>query len=110
MHFRFKICFVKKDTVLFTSPTILLITLLGSVKFCPRQNKLRFEGIKEHQNESWEDCENKIYDLLENKLEMDNENAFIDSSNKNIELGRNTRIDHDLKLLKFRFLRTRLIF
>ena len=79
-------------------------------EFCPRQNKLRFEGIKEHQNESWEDCENKIYDLLENKLEMDNENAFIDSSNKNIELGRNTRIDHDLKLLKFRFLRTRLIF
>ena len=41
---------------------------------------------------------------------MDNENAFIDSSNKNIKLGRNTRIDHDLKLLKFRFLRIRLIF
>ena len=64
MYFRFKICFVKKDTVLFTSPTILLITLVGSVKFCPRQNKLRFEGIKEHQNESWEDCENKIYDFM----------------------------------------------
>ena len=89
---------------------MLLTTLVGSVKFCPRQNNLRFEGIKEHQNESWEDCKNKIYDLLENKLERDNENAFIDSSNKNIELGRNTRINDDLKLLRFRFLRTRLIF
>ena len=37
---------------------------------CSRRNNLRFEGIKEHENESWEDCENKIYDLLENKLEM----------------------------------------
>ena len=42
-----------------------------------RQNNLRFEGIKEHENESWEDCENKIYDLLENKLEMDIENVVI---------------------------------
>ena len=42
-----------------------------------RQNNLRFEGIKKHENESWEDCENKIYDLLENKLEMDIENVVI---------------------------------
>ena len=43
-----------------------------------RWNNLRFEGIKEHENESWEDCENKIYDLLENKLEMDIENFLIE--------------------------------
>ena len=43
-----------------------------------RRNNLRFEGIKEHENESWEDCENKIYDLLENKLEMDIENIVIE--------------------------------
>ena len=24
-----------------------------------RRNKVRFEGIKEHENESWENCENK---------------------------------------------------
>ena len=24
----------------------------------------RFEGIKKHKNELWEDCEDKIYDLL----------------------------------------------
>ena len=40
-----------------------------------RENNLRFEGIKEHENESWEDCKNYI--LLENKLEMDNENVVI---------------------------------
>ena len=55
-----------------------------------RQNNLRYEGIKEHENESWEDCENKICDLLENKLEMDIENAVIERA---IKPGRKTRID-----------------
>ena len=45
---------------------------------CSRRNNLRFEWIKEYENESWEDCENKIYDLLENKLEMDIENVVIE--------------------------------
>ena len=44
---------------------------------CSRQNNLRFEGIKEHENESWEDCESIIYNLLEKKLEMDIENIVI---------------------------------
>ena len=35
----------------------------------------RFEGTKEHENELWEDCKN--YNLLANKLEMDNENVVI---------------------------------
>ena len=48
---------------------------------------------KEHENESWEDCENKIYNLLEIKLEMDLKTL---SSSKNIESGRNTRINRDL--------------
>ena len=42
-----------------------------------RRNNLRFDGIKEHENESWEDCKNKIYDLLENKIEVDIENVVI---------------------------------
>ena len=57
---------------------------------CSRQNNLRFQGIKEHENESWEDCENKIYDLLENKLEMDIENVVIKLV---IEPGKKTRIN-----------------
>ena len=56
----------------------------------PSQNNLRFEGIKEHENESWEDCENKIYDLLENKLEMDIENVVIKLA---IEPGKKKRIN-----------------
>ena len=43
-----------------------------------RGNSLRFEGIKEHENESWEDSENKIYDLLEKKIEMDIEHVVIE--------------------------------
>ena len=43
-----------------------------------RWNNLRFEETTEHKNEPWEDCENKIYDLLENKLEMDIENVVIE--------------------------------
>ena len=45
-----------------------------------KQNNLRFEGIKYHENESWEDCENKIYDLLEKKLEMNTERVVIEQA------------------------------
>ena len=55
---------------------------LIDLKDRPRRNNLRFEEIKEHENESWEDCENKIYDLLENKLEMDIENAVIEQAHR----------------------------
>ena len=51
---------------------------LVDLEDCSRRNNLRFEGIKEHENESWEDCKNKIYDLLENKLQMDIENVIIE--------------------------------
>ena len=47
-----------------------------------RRNNLRFEGITEHENESWDDCENKIYDLLENKLEIDIENVVIERAHR----------------------------
>ena len=54
-----------------------------------RWNNLRFEGIKEHENESWEDCENKIYDLLENKLEMDIENVVIERAHRTGKKNKN---------------------
>ena len=62
---------------------------------CSRQNNLRFEGIKEHENESWEDCKTKTYNLLENRLEMDIENV-VEQASKHIEPGRKKRIDYDL--------------
>ena len=48
-----------------------------------RRNNLRFE------NESWEDCENKIYDLLENKLEMDIENVVIERAHRTGKKNKN---------------------
>ena len=54
-----------------------------------RRNNLRFEGIKEHENEAWEDCENKIYDLLANKLEMNIENVFIERTHRTRKKNKN---------------------
>ena len=43
-----------------------------------RRSNLTFEGVKEHENESWEDYKNKIYDLLEKNIEMDIEYVVIE--------------------------------
>ena len=42
-----------------------------------RRNNLRILGIEEDPRESWEECENKIHDLLEEELEMDTSNITI---------------------------------
>ena len=55
----------------------------------PRRNNLTFEEIKEHERESWEDCENKIYDLLEKKLEMDIENVVIERAHQTTKKSKN---------------------
>ena len=54
-----------------------------------RQNNLRFERIKEHESESWEDCKNKICDLLGNKLEMDIENVVIEPAHRTGKRNKN---------------------
>ena len=35
-----------------------------------RRNNLRIDGIEEKPNETWEDCEIEIQELIKNKLEM----------------------------------------
>ena len=62
---------------------------LVDLKDCCSRNNLRFEGIKEHENKSWEYCENKIYDLLENKLEMDIENIVIERAHRTGKKNKN---------------------
>ena len=47
-----------------------------------RRNNLRILGIKEDPRESWEECENKIYDLLKEKLEMDTGNITIERAHR----------------------------
>ena len=54
-----------------------------------RRNNLRCEGIKQPENKSWEDCENKIYDLLENKLEMAIENVAIERAHRTRKKNKN---------------------
>ena len=43
-----------------------------------RRSNLRILGIKEDPRESWEECENKFYDLLEEKLEMDTSDIIME--------------------------------
>ena len=47
-----------------------------------RRNNLRILGIKEDPRESWEECENKTYDLFEEKLEMDTSNITIERAHR----------------------------
>ena len=54
-----------------------------------RQKYLRFEQIKEHENESWEDCESKISNLLENKLEVDIEIVVIEQLHRTGKKSKN---------------------
>ena len=35
-----------------------------------RRNKLRIDGIEETPNETWEDCEIKMQELIKNKLKI----------------------------------------
>ena len=55
-----------------------------------RRNNLRILGIKEYLQGSWKECEKKIYDLLEEKLEMDTSNITID---RRIVLEKNRTIN-----------------
>ena len=54
-----------------------LVDLEGS-----RRNNLRILGIKEDPRESWEECESKIYDLLEEKLEIYTSNITIERAHR----------------------------
>ena len=47
-----------------------------------RRNNLRKLGIKEDPRESWEECENNIYDLLEEKLEIDTSSITIERAHR----------------------------
>ena len=74
-----------------TKPSWAIETDTKSVDLADRsrRNNLRFEGIKEHENESWEDYKNEIYDLLENKLEMDIENVVIERAHRTGKKNKN---------------------
>ena len=51
---------------------------LMDLKDGSRRNNLPVLGIKKDHRELWEECENKIYDLLDEKLEIGRSNICID--------------------------------
>ena len=62
---------------------------MGNLEDHSRQNNLRFEGTKEHENKSWKDFENKIYDLLENKLEIDSGIVVMEQAHRTRKKNKN---------------------
>ena len=63
-----------------TEPTwaLQICRKIVDLKDRSRRNNLRILCIKEDPKESCEECKNKIYDLLEEKLEMDTSNITIE--------------------------------
>ena len=47
-----------------------------------RRNNLRILGIKEDPQKSWEECQNQIFDLLSEKLEMYTRNKNIERADR----------------------------
>ena len=37
-----------------------------------RPNNIRIDGIKEHNKESWEECERKVHSVLKERLDIEN--------------------------------------
>ena len=58
-----------------------------------RRNNLKFEGIKEHENEPWENCKKKSMIYWKTNLKLTLETL---SSDEHIEPGRKTIIDRGL--------------
>ena len=55
---------------------------LVDLEYRSRKNNLGILSIKEDHQELWEECENKIYDLLEEKLDMDTSNITIERAHR----------------------------
>lgn len=55
-----------------------------------RRNNLHFEGLMGNPNESWDDCEQKVQEVLFNNL----------NSEDNVEIDRCHRFGNDLAQLK----------
>ena len=47
-----------------------------------RRNNLRINGIKEGKNETWEECEKRVNCFLEEKLDMDTSEIWIERAHR----------------------------
>ena len=47
-----------------------------------RRNNLRINGIKEGKNETWQECEERVNCFLEEKLDMDTSEIWIERAHR----------------------------
>ena len=73
----------KEDVVVIQAiePTWALQKLMD-LKYRSQRNNLRILGIKEDPVDLWEECENKIYDMLREKLKMSTSNKSIEMTHR----------------------------
>nr|XP_047125170.1 uncharacterized protein LOC124807373 [Hydra vulgaris] len=63
----------KPDRNLEKSLTINLRDKLAEIEDRSRRNNLRISGIEESVDESWDDCESKVRELIKKKLDLQGE-------------------------------------
>ena len=59
-----------------------LSNILTDLEDHSRRNNLRIDGVKEHKREAWEDCSNKVYDLIGTKLQLDTGDMVIERAHR----------------------------
>ena len=67
---------------------------------CLRRNSIRIDGIKEHNNESWEECERRVNSMLKERLDI--ENVEIERAHRGGRKSRSKPRTIVCKLLRFK--------
>ena len=67
---------------------------------CLRRNSIRIDGIKEHNKESWEECERRVHSMLKERLDI--ENVEIERAHRAGRKSRSTPRTIVCKLLRFK--------
>ena len=65
-----------------------------------RRNKIRIARIKEHNKESWEECERRVHSMLKERLDI--ENVEIERAHRAKRKSRNKQRTIACKLLRFK--------
>ena len=65
-----------------------------------RRNNIRIDGIKEHNKESWEECERRVHSMLKERLDI--ENVEIERAHRAGRKSRSTPRTIVCKLLRFK--------
>ena len=73
---------------------------LVELKDRSRQNNIRIDGIKEHNKESWEDCERRVHSMLKEWLDI--ENMKIERAHRTGRKSRSKPRTIVCKLLRFK--------